>query len=74
MKQYLNSKKILFKRLLEKNKYIITDNSLKEFSDLTKIAKKRKLKMITINGFLKDQKKFSFPNNIIGSISELRIF
>ncbi len=61
MKQYLNSKKILFKRLLEKNKYIITDSSLKEFSNLTKIAKKRKLKMLTINSFLNNQKKFSFP-------------
>ncbi len=46
MKDYLNAKLILFKKLLVKNKYIITDGSSKEFSTLKKIAKKRKLKIL----------------------------
>ncbi len=46
MKDYLNAKLILFKKLLAKNRYIISDGSSKEFSTLKKIAKKRKLKIL----------------------------
>ncbi len=45
MKAYLNSKLILFKKLLPKKSSIIADGSSKEFSILKKISKKRKLKL-----------------------------
>jgi MurE/MurF fusion protein len=49
MKNYFNAKMILFSKLLKKNKSIITDNEIKEFNSIKKIAKKRSLKIKTIN-------------------------
>ena len=49
MRDYLNSKLILFKSLLQRNNYLITDKYIPEFRTLKKIAKKRKLKIKTIN-------------------------
>ena len=48
MKSYLNSKMYLFKNLLKKNSIIITDEENKEFNILKNIARKRKIKKITI--------------------------
>ena len=49
MKNYFNSKMILFNKLLKENKYLITDASINEFVKLKSISKKRKLKILTIN-------------------------
>ena len=46
MQSYLNAKLILFKKILSKGKTIISDNSIKEFSILKKISKRRNLKLI----------------------------
>ena len=48
MKNYLNSKLLLFKNILEKKSSIITDNNIKKYKILKKIQKKRKLKIYTI--------------------------
>ena len=48
MHSYLNSKIYLFKNLLKKNSKIITDEDNKEFKIIKKIAKQRKIKMITM--------------------------
>jgi MurE/MurF fusion protein len=48
MKSYLNSKLYLFKNLLKKKSSIITDEDNKEFKMIEKIAKSRKLKILTI--------------------------
>ena len=49
MKNYLEAKLILFSKLLSKNRYIVTDNKIKEFANLKKISIKKKLKIITSN-------------------------
>ena len=41
MKNYFNSKLILFRKLLKKGNYIITDKSIPELKKLDKIAKKK---------------------------------
>jgi len=48
MKNYLNAKLILFSKLLEKKKNIITDNEIPEFLKLKKIVKKNNLNLTTI--------------------------
>jgi len=48
MKSYFNSKLYLFRHLLKKNSKIITDEDIKEFGIIKKIANKRKIKRITI--------------------------
>ncbi len=48
MKNYFNSKTILFSKLLDKKKVFITDKEINGFSKLRKIAKKRKLLLKTI--------------------------
>ena len=63
MKNYLKAKMILFSDLLKKNKFIITDKKLKEFSRLKKISRIRKLKLITIKNSLISNKL----TNLIGS-------
>ena len=47
MKNYFDAKMILFKKLLKKNNYIITNEKLKEFHKIKKIAIKKKIKIIT---------------------------
>ena len=44
MKNYLNAKLILFRRLLKKDGYIITDKSIPEFKKIDKIVKNKKIK------------------------------
>ena len=48
MQSYFDSKMYLFKNLLKKDSKIITDEDNKEFKIIKKIAKKRKIKKITI--------------------------
>ena len=48
MKSYLNSKMFLFNNLLNKKSKIITNSENKEFKIINNIAKRRKLKIITI--------------------------
>jgi MurE/MurF fusion protein len=60
MKNYLNSKLILFSKLMKENQHLITDSTISEFPILKKIANKKKLKIIDINNLeLKN-------NNLIG--------
>ena len=48
IKSYLNSKMYLFKNLLKKKSKIITDEEIKEFKLIKRIAKERKIKKNTI--------------------------
>ena len=48
MKSYFNSKLYLFRNLLKNNSKIITDEDIKEFRIIKKIANKKKIKKITI--------------------------
>ncbi len=57
MSSYLKAKLILFESILKKNKTIISDSSLKEFSFLQKISKKRKLFLQDIKQIEKKIKK-----------------
>ena len=65
MKKYLNSKLILFSKLLPKKSYVISDSSLKQFSILKKISKKRKLKLLDINA--QNLKSNNFRAPLVGS-------
>ena len=49
MKNYFNSKMILFSKLLKNKKIIIADKEIREFSKLKKIAKRKKLILKTID-------------------------
>ena len=71
MQKYFEAKKLLFSKLLKKNKYIITDPNNKEFTTLQKIAKKKKLKILSINNSLEVLKNTS--NKIIGSFQTKNI-
>ena len=68
MKSYLNSKLILFNKILKKNSTIISDSEIKPFVKLQQISKKRNLKLIKIN---KDFEKIK--NNQDSSISDYKI-
>ncbi len=70
-KNYLNSKLILFKKLLKKRSYAIYDNQLDISSNLNKITKLNKIKKLTLGNtkssfsiidhqFLKDEQKITF--------------
>ena len=41
MRKYLNAKLILFRKLLKKNSFIITDKSIPQFKKIKNISKKR---------------------------------
>ena len=71
MKNYFNSKMILFSKLIQKNKFIITDSDLKVFPIIKKIAKAKKLKILDTNNnfFLKEKK----THKIIGSFQNKNI-
>ena len=49
MKDYFNSKMILFTKLLEKKKYIIVDEIDNEFKKIKKIAKQKNIKILKIS-------------------------
>ena len=59
MKAYLNTKLTLFSKLLPRNSYIISDKLNKHFSNLKKIAKKNKLKMLDISNTINEIKNIS---------------
>ncbi len=69
MKSYLNSKLILFKKILKKNSIIISDKQIKPFKQLEKISKQKKLKLFDINNqfnkiksLLADYNEFKLKN------------
>ena len=83
-KDYLNSKLILFKKLMKKKSYIIFDNDLKISPKINKVAKYNNLKNLSLgskNSKLKliDQKfvnlnqivKFSYNNKIFNFTTDL---
>ena len=49
MRKYLNAKLHLFKNILKRNRSVISDSNIKEFSTLEKISKKRRLRLIDSN-------------------------
>ncbi len=59
MEKYLEAKLILFKKLLKKNSFLITDKTIPEFKKLKNIAQKRKLKIQLINSL---EKNYNFAN------------
>ena len=63
MKSYLNAKLILFKKILKKNSYIISDSEISQFISLKKIAKKRNLKIIDIRNEFKKIESTNFALN-----------
>ena len=64
MKNYFNSKMILFSRLLKKQRSMIVDDEIKEYSKLKKIANNRNLKIIKANKYSEIKKQ---KNSLIGS-------
>ena len=62
MRSYLNAKKLLFTKVLSRRKVIISDKSIKEYSFLKKISKRRKLRLIDIS---------SIEKKLIGKIPRL---
>tara|TARA_Y100001970_G_scaffold290694_1_gene425342 strand:+ start:977 stop:3733 length:2757 start_codon:yes stop_codon:yes gene_type:complete len=65
MKEYLRSKLTLFSKLLGKNKYIIADKTLKEYSTLKRISKNKKLRLLDADKTFHNIKNLSLP--LIGS-------
>ncbi len=49
MNKYLEAKKLLFSKLIKKNKFLITDKKLKVFPVLKKIANRKKINIKLIN-------------------------
>ena len=68
MKNYFNSKLILFKKLIKSNKYLITDKNIPEIKVLKKIAKEKHLNLKTID-LEKDLKKLN-RFNLIGDFQK----
>ena len=65
MKNYFKAKMILFTQILKKNKYIITDEEIKEFKAIKTISKKRKLKVRLVKkDYILIRKKVK---NLVGS-------
>ena len=62
MRSYLNSKLLLFKKILSKKSKIIIDKEIKPFSAIKKISKKRNLKVVDIKTELEKVKKKIFKN------------
>ena len=62
MKNYLNSKLLLFKHILQKKSTVITDTDIQQYKKIKKIQKKRKLKIITIGS---KSNKFRILNHAI---------
>ncbi len=52
MKNYLNAKLILFKKLLKKNSYVILDKTTPVYKIIKRISKKRKLKVVFTNSLI----------------------
>ena len=68
MKNYLNAKLILFKKMLKKNSSVITDNNIQEFIKIKKIILKKRLRLLLIKSF---QNKYDFKNfELIGNFQK----
>ncbi len=65
MSDYLKAKLILFSKLLDKKRYIISDKYLKQYSILKRLSNKRKLKLLEISKVVDYLRKISLP--LIGS-------
>ena len=63
MKSYLNTKLILFKKILKKNSSIVSDKTINEFHALKNIAASRGLKVIEISKIMEKIKKFSLSTS-----------
>ena len=61
MNNYLKSKLILFSKLMLKKGYIISDSSIKQYSILKNIAKKKKLRILDIKQTFNLIKNYPFP-------------
>ncbi len=61
MNSYLNSKLVLFSKLLSKKSNVVTDKTIKEFSKIKKICKKRKLKLLNISKCMNEIEKIKLP-------------
>ena len=81
-KDYLESKLILFKKLIKKKGYIISNSEIDQFSTLKKIAKNKKLKILSLgnNGntikiiSLKNRKNFILLKvNALNKIYNLKL-
>ena len=57
MKAYLNSKFILFKKLLSRGSSVISDKSITQYSALKKISQKRQLKLLDISKIINQIKE-----------------
>ncbi len=64
MRSYLNSKLLLFKKILNKKSKIIIDKEIKPFSAIKKISKKRNLKVVDIKPELEKVKKKYLKNTL----------
>ena len=68
MKNYLNSKLILFKKLLKKNSYVITKKNIPEFKKINSIVRQRRLRSKFIDYF---EKEYDFANfKLIGEFQK----
>ena len=68
MKNYLNSKLILFNKILKRNRYVITDKTIPAIQKISKITQKRKLKKIFIDY---TKKEYDFSNfKLIGNFQK----
>ena len=63
MKDYLNAKLYLFENLMNKNKFVITDESIPQYKLIKKVSKQKNLNLID---FSKKNKK---SKNILKSIN-----
>ena len=68
LKKYLSSKLILFKKLLNKNSYLITDNKNPEFNVLKKNIQEKKFRVKLINDLEKKDQLKNF--NLIGNFQK----
>ncbi len=65
MRSYLKAKLTLFSKLLPKKSYVITDNSINEYSAIKKIAKKKQLRILDIKSEVNKIK--TIKTDLIGS-------
>ena len=71
LNDYLNAKLYLFRNLINKKGNIITDDEIPEFKTINKIAKKKRLKIITLNDKKNDFRILS--HSFKGEIQLLKI-
>ncbi len=68
MKNYLNAKLLLFKKILKKNSYVILDKEIPQTKIIEKISKIRGLRKVYINFFLKNYDLTNFK--LVGRFQE----